>query len=278
MAVSFGTYFAYTPGMEAIFTLNPAGIMSFLLTLLRISLLVFLLPFFSGTAIPNQIKAACTIVLALALWPHLSFDGSLFPAHPLALVMLLLGELLLGLMLGLFVQFIFAGIQTGGQMLGFQMGFTMMNVADPLSGNQIGVTSHLLYQVALVCFLAMNGHLYLLQALTSSFELMPPGAFVMRPILMTEIIELSAGMFVLAVKVAAPILASLFLVELALALMARAAPQMNILIIGMPIKIAVGFFFMSIVFALLSQTLEATLFDLGAAFRHFLSLSGPETP
>ena len=263
--------------MEAIFSLNTSAIMSFLLTLLRVSLLVFLLPFFGGNTIPNQVKGATCAIITLAIWPHLPLNGALFPAHPFAIALMIFSEILLGLMLGLFVQFVFAGIQTGGQMLGFQMGFTMINVADPLSGNQIGITSHLLYQVALVCFLTMNGHLYLLQALTSSFELMPPGSFFVRPILINEIITLSGGMFVLAVKVAAPVLASLFLVELALALMARAAPQMNILIIGMPIKIAVGFFFMSIVFALLAMMLETTIFELGAAFRHFLTISRPET-
>lgn len=262
--------------MEAIFTLNAPAIASFLLTLMRVSLLVFLLPFYGGDNIPALAKAALCIVLSLAIWPHLSFPGALFPAHPFAIAVMLVGELLIGLMLGLFVQFIFAGIQTGGQMMGFQMGFTMITVADPLSGGQISITSHLLYMVALVCFLTMDGHLYLLQALTSSFALVPPGGFFARPVMFADMIALSGGMFVLAVKVAGPILASLFLIELALALMARAAPQMNLLIIGMPLKIAVGFFFMFIVFALLARTIEDSILDLGPMFRHFLTLSAPQ--
>lgn len=262
--------------MEAVFTLNAPAIAGFLLTLMRISLLVFLLPFYGGDNIPVTAKAALCIVLSLALWPHLSFPGSLLPAHPLAIALMMAGELLIGLMLGLFVQFLFAGIQTGGQIMGFQMGFTMIQVADPMSGNQIGITSHLLYMVALVCFLAMDGHLYLLQALASSFAIMPPGGFFARPALFSEIIAMSGQMFVLAVKVAGPILAALFLIELALALMARAAPQMNLLMIGMPIKIAVGFFFMGIVFTLLSHTIENSIYDFGPLFRHLLTMSAPE--
>lgn len=262
--------------METVFTLNFPAIASFLLTLMRISLLVFLLPFFGGDNIPAMVKGALSIVLSMALWPHLSFPGVFLPAHPLGIMVMIVGEVLVGLLLALFVQFVFAGIQTGGQVMGFQMSFTMMQVADPLSGNQIGITSHLLYMVALACFLALDGHLYLLQALAGSFALMPPGGFSARPVLFVDIITLSGNMFILAVKVAGPIMAALFLIELGLALMARAAPQMNLLMIGMPIKIAVGFFFMAIVFELVSHTLQNSILDLGPAFRHFLLLSAPE--
>lgn len=261
--------------MEAIFTLNAPAIASFLLSLLRISLLVFFLPFYGGENIPAAVKGALAVILALALWPHLSFSGAAFPAHPLAIVMLVIGEFLIGLMLGLFVHIIFAGIQLGGQMMSFQMGFSMANAMDPQSGTQIPTVSHLLYMVALVSFLCMDGHLYLLQALTSSFAIVPPGGFFTRSLLITDLLTLSSQMFVLAVKVAGPILASLFLIEVALALMARAAPQMNLLMIGMPIKIAVGFFFMFIVFSLLVRTIEGSIYDLGPTFRHFLSLSAP---
>lgn len=262
--------------MEAIFALNVPAITSFMLTFLRVSLLVFLLPFYGGDNVPATVKGAACLVLTLALWPHLSFPGAAFPAHPLAMMLLVLSEILVGLMLAFYVHVIFAGIQTGGQMMGFQMGFTMMTVADPQSGNQISITSNLLYMVALVSFLTLDGHLYLLQALASSFAIMPPGGFFARPPLFTDIFLLSGKMFVIAVKVAGPILASLFLIEVALALMARAAPQMNLLIIGMPVKIAVGFFFMFIVFSLLVRTIEGNIYEFGPTFRHFLLLSAPE--
>jgi len=262
--------------MEAIFTLNAPAIASFLLTLIRISLVVFLMPFYGGENIPATVKGGVCIMLAMALWPHLSFPAEYLPAHPFGIALLLLGELLVGLMLGLYVYFIFAGVQVAGQLMGFQMGFSMMQLADPMSGAEIPGISHLLYMVSLVVFLTLDGHLFLLQALTSSFAIMPPGGFVARPELLSEIITLSAQMFILGAKVAGPILAALFLIELALALMARAAPQMNLLIIGMPVKIAVGFFFMFIVFSLLARTIEDSIYDLGPLFRSLLLMSAPE--
>jgi flagellar biosynthetic protein FliR len=257
-----------------IFALNSAGLLGFFLTLIRVSLVVFLLPFFGGEYIPAMVKAALCLALTMALWPHLSFPGELMPAHPLGLGVLLLSELILGLMLGLSVQFIFAGIQTGGEIMGFQMGFTMMSLADPSSGAQVSITSTVLHMVALVVFLTMGGHLHLLRALADSFTLVPPGGIRVSGPLTGDILALSGGMFSLAIKIAAPVIASLFMVELALALMGRAAPQMNLLTLGFPAKIGVGFFFLGILFSTLSLHMEDIIISLGPMFDRILELAG----
>ena len=253
-----------------IFHFDAATFMSFLLTLMRVSLVVFMLPFYGGETIPVTVKGALCLVLTMALWPHLSFDGRLFPGHPLSIAVLMLSEGLLGLVLGLAVQFIFAGIQTGGELMGFQMGFTMVTMVDPLSNSQVSVTSNLLYMVSLVVFLVLDGHLHLLRALADSFALVPPGGLVVSPPLARDMLALSGGMFVLALKIAAPVMASLFMVELALALMARAAPQMNLLTLGFPIKIAVGFFFLSMLFTVLANHMEEVIIGLGPMFDYLM--------
>ena len=257
-----------------IFAFNADNLMSFLLTLIRVSLIVFMLPFFGGDYIPNLVKGALCLVLTMAVWPHLSFAGSLFPAHPGNIIIMVLGELVLGLMMSLCVYFIFAGIQTGGEIMGFQMGFTMMTLADPASGNQASITSNILHMVTLLVFITMNGHLHLLRALADSFALVPPGSIRIGGALTGDILTLSAGMFTLAVKIAAPVIAALFMVELTLALMGRASPQMNLLTMGFPIKIAVGFFFMGIMFTTLSLHMEEIIIGLGPMFDRIMGLAG----
>ena len=96
-----------------LFAFNPATLASFLMTLMRVSLLVFLLPFYGGEYIPAMVKAALCLVLSLALWPHLSFPGDLMPENTGGLLLMLLGELILGLVMALCVNFVFAAIQTG---------------------------------------------------------------------------------------------------------------------------------------------------------------------
>lgn len=249
-----------------LYNYNPETILSFMLTLFRISLVVFLLPFFGGQAIPTTVKAAFCIVLSLGLWPHLSFEGTYLPQHPFQIVVWLFGEILLGLVMGLTVRFLIAGIQTGGQIIGFQMGFAMVNVVDPLTGVSEAVTAHFLYMTAMLTFLALNGHLYLLDGLAQSFELVPPGTLLISPELVNQIIYLSGQIFVLAVKIAAPIITAVFLVNLGLALISRAAPQMNVLLIGFPMKIAIGFLFLGLVFEILSLHIAEFIPGLSGSF------------
>lgn len=235
-----------------IFGFSGQDILSFYLTLFRVSVVLFLLPFYGGKSIPATVKAALVLVLSFALWPSLSFPAEMMPAHPLDIAVMLAGEAALGMTLGLMVNLLFAAIQTGGQIIGFQMGFAMVNVMDPITGVTEAVTGHFLYMVTMLTFLALNGHLYLLSGLAESFELVPPGQLFFGPEVASQVFEFSNILLVLAVKLAAPIMVTLFLVDLALALISRAAPQMNVLIIGFPFKIAVGFFFLGFLFTILS--------------------------
>ncbi|MBP9943536.1 MAG: flagellar biosynthetic protein FliR [Desulfomicrobium sp.] len=239
-----------------LFSLDPAVFLTFIFALMRISLILFLMPFFGGQTLPATSKAALCLTLTLALWPKLPLVGGELPSHPFALAAMFGAELMLGLILGMVIRFIFAAIQTGGQLIGFQMGFAMVNVVDPDSGASEAVTAHFMYMVSLLTFLSINGHLYLLSGLMKSFELLPPGAILITPRLVHQIFALSGQIFVLAIQIGAPVIAAILLVDLALALISRASPQMNVLIIGFPIKISVGFLFLGIIFEIISLHME----------------------
>lgn len=257
-----------------VFGFNSVSFLSFLLTFVRVSLIVFLLPFFGGESIPATVKAAVCIVLTMAIWPKVAASANLFPTHPFSIFLLVVSEALLGMFMGLMVHFVFAGIQLAGQIIGNQMGFSMISLADPSTGQQLVITSFLAQTIAMVIFLTLDGHIYILHALFSSFKLMPPGQLAVSSPAVSDMIQLSGGMFVLAIKVAGPIVACLFMVELALALMARVAPQMNLLMIGFPIKIGVGFFFMSIMFSLISMRIFDLVRDIGPMFDNFMRTMG----
>ncbi|GFM35268.1 flagellar biosynthetic protein FliR [Desulfovibrio subterraneus] len=261
-------------GMD-LFNFNTTEFFSFLLTFMRLSLVVFMLPVFGGESAPKSVKAALCIVLTLALFPALAIKGQAMPEHPFDLIRIMASEAVLGLVLALAVDFIFAGIQTGGQILGFQMGFTMINVADPLTGTTVSITSHFLYLVSLLTFMTLNGHLHMLRALAQTFEAIPPGQLVIGPAIVHQILDLSGIMFTLAVKIAAPVMAALFLVELALALMGRAAPQMNLLQLGFPLKIGVGFFFMGLLFTIMSRRIGDFIIEIGPLFSHLIDAMSP---
>ncbi|SHN68523.1 flagellar biosynthetic protein FliR [Desulfovibrio litoralis] len=239
-----------------VFNFNYVELLGFLLTFVRVSIVIFLLPIFGGDSVPMRIKAYLAAIITFVLFPSIALDGNAFPLNIWSLTIFILGEIFVGLTLSLMVQFVFAGIQTGGQVLGFQMGFTMVTAIDPLTGGQTAITSHFLYMIAVLIFFIFNGHLVMLYGISQSFTLIPPGSLLIRPELLDFILELSGNMFILALHIGAPVIVALFTVELALALMGRAAPQMNLLMIGFPVKIAVGFFFMGVLFTIISDHIQ----------------------
>jgi len=254
-----------------LFHFDPNATFSFFLTFFRVSIILFVLPFFGGTSIPNPVKGALCLVFSWALWPHLSFPGVLMPKHPFQLALMLGGEVVIGMTLMLVVRLLFAAVQMGGQVIGFQMGFSMINVADPLTGQQTVITSHFLYMTTLLTFLALDGHLYLLEGLADSFRLIPPGGLVFTKAMGMDLVSYGGDIFVMSIKIAAPVMGAIFMVDLALALVGRASPQMNVLILGFPIKITVGFFFLGILFTTLSLYVEGFIKGMGPMFRHLLS-------
>lgn len=258
-----------------LFNFHPAVYLSFLLTFIRISIILFMLPIFDVQGLPNPWKAAMCMVLTLALFPTLGLSATDLPEHPFGLLTVIFGEVILGLVLGLSVQFFFAGIQAGGEVLAMQMGFSMITLADPLSGNNTGLVAHFLYMVATLTFLALDGHLYLLKAFAYTFDIVPPGGLSIRGVLLPEVIKLSNMVFTFGVRIAAPVMAALFLTEVALGLMTRAAPQMHIMEIGFPLKISVGFFFVGLLFVIISDESRRFIAGIGGMFYNLLKAMAP---
>lgn len=239
-----------------IFNYDPTTVLSLILTMMRVSIVMFMLPVFSTNNIPVLVKGAVTIVFTLGVWPHLALSGSLMPQHPFDVALMALGEVFIGLVLGLAINFLFMGIQSGGELLGFQMGFTMINFADPLTGNQTGMTAFFLWMVSLLTFLALDGHLYMIKGFAASFAIIPPGSLFIGENLLWEVLALSSQVFTLALKIAAPVMVAIFMVEVALGLVARTSPQIHIMEFGFPVKIGVGFFFVGLLLVIMSQQIE----------------------
>ncbi|MBU1041772.1 MAG: flagellar biosynthetic protein FliR [Proteobacteria bacterium] len=254
-----------------IFSFDPRTVISFYLTLFRVSVVLFVMPFF-GDAIPNVIKATLLIVLTLAVWPKLSFPAESMPGNPSMLVAMFAGEIVLGMALGIIVRMLIAAVQIGGAIINFQMGFSMVNAIDPLTGQSEPVTTHFIYMCTMLTFLALNGHLNLIQAVGKSFELVPPGGLFLTPRLMTEIMVFSKQMFILGVRIAAPVILALFLVDLSLALISKMAPQMNVMTMGFPIKIMVGFLFLTFIMEQMTEYVTNFIQSMDMVFLHIMKI------
>jgi len=213
---------------------------------IRISVIVFFLPLLGARGIPTTWKIGFSLALTLLLIPQVRLPTT-YPETTPELLLGLAAEILFGFILVFGVRILLASVQMAGQFMGFQMGFSMARVLDPNEGTQSETLSQVLYVFTILIFLALDGHHIFIRALAVSFEAVPIHGFSLRPQIYDLVVKASGQMFVLAIKIAAPIIITLFLANLCLGIVARTVPQVNILMIGFPINIVLGMIILMLV-------------------------------
>lgn len=248
-------------------------IVSFFPILVRCSGLVMAAPILGRRAVPALVRLGLSVVVAFVIYPVVSEIR--IPTENILYYFLCIGrELLVGVSMGFVVSLVFSAIYLAGQLIDVPMGFGMVNVVDPQSGLQVPIFAQFQYILAALIFLTIRGHHVLLQVLASSFQLIPVGGNGPSIRLALVVWQTFAAMFYLGVKLSLPVVAAAFLTDVALGIIARAVPQMNVFIVGFPAKIAVGLIF----FVLMLPAYVAVLSyvfsekgELGSALRSFLA-------
>lgn len=223
-----------------ILQLDVGQLLTFLLILTRVSGVFFLAPVLGSRNIPPQVKIGLSLMTSIALFPFVKSPDLATTISGFEYAMLLAKELSAGAIIGFTATMVFMGFLLAGQILDFQMGFGMVNVIDPLSNISISIMGQFKNLLAILVFLAINGHHYLLTALAKSFDLVPLTAFSFSPSLTNNFIDMVVDMFVIGLKIGGPAIGVLFITELALGIMARTVPQMNVFIVGIPLRIGIG--------------------------------------
>ena len=260
--------------MELLNLFNPAEVRHFLLILARVSTFLFLLPFFSSETFPNQVKAALSLVLTLALFGAVRTDPAAFPLSPIAFIPFLGTELFVGMLLGLSVRIFFASVQLAGLLAGFQMGFSMINVVDPQSGSQVSLMEQFGFWILIVLFLMMNGHLLMVGSLVNSFETLPMGSFHLTENLHRYVMTITRQMFETGICVGAPVTMALLLVSVCFGITAKFAPQMNIMMVAFPVKILIGLVGFGLSLTFVSRHVEWIVRTLSGQFAFLLKTLG----
>lgn len=209
----------------------------FLLILVRASGIFFISPFFSSQNIPNTMKAGFSFIISILLAVTLDSNLNLLD---MSFVELIFKELMVGLIIGFISYAFFATFYVMGQIVDMKIGFGMVNVMDPQHRVQVPIMGNFYYILAFLILLSINGHHIILNALIDSYELIPIGKFVFSQNIANLLINILAETFVIGFKLSAPIVAIIFLTDILLGILARTIPQMNVFIVGMPLKILVG--------------------------------------
>lgn len=239
----------------------------FLLIFCRITAFFVVVPVFSSQSVPTTFKIGLSFFVSMVIFSSGSMNVATVP-QDLNFILLIVREALIGLMLGFIAYLMFMAIQTAGSFIDIQIGFGIANVIDPMTGASAPVIGNFKYMIALLLFLSMNGHHHLLDAIVYSYKWVPlDNDLFIRMIngsLSDFLVRTFAQSFMLAFQMAAPLVTALFLTDVGLAFLARTAPQYNVFVIGVPLKIIIGLSLLLILMpglAVLFQNLFDIMFE-----------------
>jgi flagellar biosynthetic protein FliR len=227
----------------------------FILVLGRMAGIFSALPLFGGDRTSMKIKVVAVLSFTLVCFPVLRLSGVTLPADLISLFLLVIAEILIGVTIGIIAKAVFGAVEFCGQVVGMQMGFSMSSLFDPTMG-QVPLMALFQSLLAMLLFMALGAHHIFIRAMVDSYVMIPPGGWHMSDNLMRFLIVTTSDLFVLGIKLAAPVMVSLLVTSVVLGIMARSFPQMNIFIVSLPLKIGIGFLALGFSLQIFMHTLE----------------------
>jgi flagellar biosynthetic protein FliR len=226
------------------FNLSQGQFETFLLIVVRVSTMLFVFPVFSAKQIPLLVRIGLAFLIAFILYRAVPPLAALPDMG--ALVAAVVSQVVLGLIVGFVAYLVFMGIQFAGEILDIQVGFAVANILSPQTQQQVTVIGELQLTIATLIFLASDSHLLMLQGIGGSFHLLPLPFITLDPSVAGNVVVFLEQAFLVVFQIAAPAAVALFVVNVALGLMARVAPQMNVFVVGFPLQIGVGLLMLAV--------------------------------
>lgn len=245
-----------------------------LLILVRVSAFFVSVPFFSYRTIPPQLRIALACLLSWMIYYTMNAQAIPIDGN---YILLVLKEAIIGLMLGLIAYIILSAVQIAGGFIDFEMGFAMANIIDPQTGAQTPLMGQFLNFLILFVLLSINGHHLILDGIFYSYQFIPIDQLFPKfgdENTVEFILKVFASVFAIAFQMSAPIVATLFLVTLALGITAKTVPQLNIFVIGFPVKIAIGFLVLIVSLGVMIEVMEKLVELMILSMRDLMRLLG----
>ena len=212
----------------------------FMLIATRLSAMFVVAPVFSSRMIPARIKAGLVIIVSYITLPIVAAEGGTVPNGVIAFATLAIKEAIIGFAFGLVAQFLFAAFQTAGAFIDVTAGFAISQTFDPNTNASIAILGRWYNMSAITSFLAIGGHQLLVAGVVRSFTLAPPLASPNLHAVITGVLDQADDILLVVVEVGAPVIGALLITDVTLGIISRSVPQMNVFIVGLPLKIIVA--------------------------------------
>lgn len=229
----------------------------FVLIFIRMSSIFVITPVFGRREMPSYLKIIFAFFCSYILVPLV---GNIQTEYSSLLSFAIVAgkEFLAGIIIGYVSYIVFSALYVAGQIIDMQIGFGMVNVLDPTTNTQVPITGNLIYILTTLIFLTMDGHHILLSALFKSYNVLPIDGFAFTEAMVQNIAAIFADVFVIGFKISIPVIAAAMLTEIALGVLSRTVPQMNVFVVGMPLKIGIGLLTLYIMMPIFIQVMTVT--------------------
>ncbi|HHW30462.1 MAG TPA: flagellar type III secretion system protein FliR [Clostridiaceae bacterium] len=251
--------------MEVLLEVALENFIFFLVILVRITGLFVAAPVFGRNNIPMRLKVGFSFFLALIFTNIVDRSEVFVNSSVFEFFLILIKEFLIGIIIGYVSFLFFTSIYLTGQIIDMQIGFSMANIYDPASNIQIPLTANFYFIMSTVVFLIIRGHHLLIQGIFESYKSIPIGRAIIDSSLTEIFVEIFGSIFVTGFKIAAPVTVSILIVDLFLGILSKTVPQLNVFIVGMPLKIFLGL-------ALVMITIPAFILLLDGLFNDMWSI------
>ena len=232
----------------------------FIFPFTRILALIASSPVLGNKQVPARVKIGLALMLTIIIAPTLDVQPNIETASALGFFVLL-QQLLAGLAIGFTMRLIFSAVEMGGELAGMQMGLGFASFFDPQNASFTPVVAQFLGIIAALAFLGMDGHLYILAALAESFHTFPISSTAPSAVALYTLATWGGSMFMYALQMSMPLIGAMLITNLALGILTRSAPQLNIFAIGFPITLTVGFTTLALLLPHLAPLLDHITHD-----------------
>jgi len=247
-----------------ILNFNYSQFESLLFIFSRVAAIILFAPILGSAQVPARLKVGLALVFSVMIFPMVPMESLPAPRGLFDLSIHIATDAVIGLAIAFAVRLIFTAVQLAGTIVDFQMGFGVVNVIDPQTQAQVSITAQFQNILAVLIFLASDAHHFIIGAIVQSFDLIDPAQVDFSNVTPELILRYFSSMFIIAVKIAAPIMAILFFLSVGLGLVARTVPQMNVFIVGFPLQIGVGLIMVALALPFFSLVLQNQIADLPA--------------
>jgi len=240
----------------------------FILIFVRIFALISIAPLLSSAGVPGIAKVGLALFTGIVVFPWVAEQGYLIPQSGFSYAMVMVGEIIIGLILGFMLTVIYSAFLLSGQLYSMQMGFGASMVYDPLAQIQIPLMGQFINLMAMLIFVIVGGFqkIFLMGVLRSFETIKAVDLLYLREPLLKIILRSMSILFEQALIIAFPVLGVLLLISVSMGLLAKAAPQMNLLMLGFPIKISMAFIMLFLALPFIMQAfnrvIDSSFFEL----------------